>query len=489
MSDLLLAQVRELLDQADRLLPPETAAATARVRARLSEPLRVAIVGRVKAGKSTLLNSLIGVRLAPTDAGECTKVVAWYRHGTAPRIGIVPRDGERQILGSWDRTDGELDIPLDGWPLDQVHHLDIEWPTGQLQSMVLIDTPGLASATEGISDRTVSYVLGEDDQPGEADAVVYLLRNAHPADLSFLEAFRGAGSAGDAINSIGVISRADEVGGAGLHAMSVARAAAERFSAVPDLRLRCQVVVPIAGLLAQGAMQYSESDHQALRAVVREPLPVRRKLLLSATRFTNDPDFVVPPIVRHRLMNQIGLFGVRFAVELLAERDRSSGEISRALRQASGLDELERLLKSQFAARAQVLKCRSALRRVESLAKAFDTAEAAQLRDQVRNIEIETHAFEELAALQKLRSGKVDGRMVELAEAERLLGGFGVETWSRLNVDPAADPSEVLQLAYVEVAKWRKQAEHPLLGRTERELCGAVRRSVEGIVAATAANQ
>ena len=36
---------------------------------RLHEPLRVAIAGRVKAGKSTLLNALIGDDLAPTDAG------------------------------------------------------------------------------------------------------------------------------------------------------------------------------------------------------------------------------------------------------------------------------------------------------------------------------------------------------------------------------------------------------------------------------------
>ena len=41
--------------------------------------LRVAIAGRVKAGKSTLLNALVGERLAATDAGECTRIVTWYR--------------------------------------------------------------------------------------------------------------------------------------------------------------------------------------------------------------------------------------------------------------------------------------------------------------------------------------------------------------------------------------------------------------------------
>ncbi len=487
MSGSLVDTVRRVLDQAEPLLPPDAAARIPGLRDRLDGPMRVALAGRIKAGKSTLLNALIGVRLAPTEAGECTKVVSWYRHGQAPSIGLVPMSGRREVLGRWSRTDGELDIPLDDRDLDEVSHLDIRWPTKQLQDLVLIDTPGLASVNEEISARSTAFMLGEGDVPGEADAVVYLLRNTHPTDLSFLEAFRGTSNDGTAINAIGIVSRADEVGGAGLHAMDVARRAAERFAAVPDLRQRCQTVIPIAGLLAQGAMQYSETDHQALRAVARESPTTRRRLLLSATRFTNDPGFVVPPVVRYRLIREIGLFGVRYAVELLAERDRTSQEISTALRQISGLGELDRLLKSQFAARAQVLKCRSVLHVVEALAKASDSDDAARVRDLVRDVEIGTHEFEELAALQRLRRGEVDGSLVDLAAAERVLGGLGTEPWTRLDLPVDTDPGDALQKAAIEAATWRSRAEHPLFARPERELCNAARRSAEGLVASLAA--
>ncbi|MDG2040937.1 MAG: dynamin family protein, partial [Ilumatobacter sp.] len=72
----LMAQTNELLDLACREFDdPDAVADLNAIRARLDEPLRVAIAGKVKAGKSTLLNALVGELLAPTDTGECTKVV------------------------------------------------------------------------------------------------------------------------------------------------------------------------------------------------------------------------------------------------------------------------------------------------------------------------------------------------------------------------------------------------------------------------------
>src|SRR5437763_13338912 len=65
------------------------------VRRRLGEPLRIAIAGRLKAGKSTLVNALIGRRVAPTAVGECTRVVTRFRYGPADRVDVITRDGAR----------------------------------------------------------------------------------------------------------------------------------------------------------------------------------------------------------------------------------------------------------------------------------------------------------------------------------------------------------------------------------------------------------
>src|SRR3954469_15069216 len=85
----------------------------AAIERRIREPLRVAIAGKVKAGKSTLLNALIGEQLAPTDAGECTRVVTWYQDGLTYRVTMEPRDGASRVV-PFTRDGGALDVSLDG---------------------------------------------------------------------------------------------------------------------------------------------------------------------------------------------------------------------------------------------------------------------------------------------------------------------------------------------------------------------------------------
>ena len=72
---------------------------------RLKEPLRLALAGMVKAGKSTLLNAMLGEQIAPTDAGECTRVVTWYRYSDdAVRHAASASMGSRGACPSSART-------------------------------------------------------------------------------------------------------------------------------------------------------------------------------------------------------------------------------------------------------------------------------------------------------------------------------------------------------------------------------------------------
>ena len=137
-------------------------AAVDEIAARLDEPLRVAFAGRVKAGKSTLLNALVGEELAPTDAGECTRIVTWYRDGHTSRVTLHLRDGdERQTTFS--RDDGALTVDLGAGPVDDIERIDVQWPSKRLAGMTLIDTPGLGSVNEDGSAPTRRFLAIDDD--------------------------------------------------------------------------------------------------------------------------------------------------------------------------------------------------------------------------------------------------------------------------------------------------------------------------------------
>ena len=151
--------------------------------ARLDEPLRVAIAGKVKAGKSTLLNALVGEEIAPTDAGECTRVVTWYRDAPAPRITLHPHGRRRRGSCRSAGTSGAL-------TLDLARHARRATSTGSTSTgrrracahQTLIDTPGIASLSTDTSARTGAF-LAPDDAPSPADAVIYLMRHLHADDV------------------------------------------------------------------------------------------------------------------------------------------------------------------------------------------------------------------------------------------------------------------------------------------------------------------
>ena len=261
-----------------------------RLAARLEEPLIVAIAGKVKAGKSTLLNALVGEQLAPTDAGECTQIVTWYRNGPTYRVSIDLVDGStRQV--PFRRENGALELDLGNEPMERISRIVVDWPSSRLAHMTIIDTPGLDSVATATSNRTLAFLGAGEDPGGEADAVIYLMRHVHRTDLGFLEAFHDDAHAGASpISAIAVLSRADEIGVCRLDAMSSAQRIAATWRNDPRLRRLCQTVVPVAGLVAEAGASLREDEYRALVALAAMPRRDVDALMLTTDRFLGDLD-------------------------------------------------------------------------------------------------------------------------------------------------------------------------------------------------------
>ncbi|MGH3795654.1 MAG: dynamin family protein [Pseudonocardiaceae bacterium] len=456
---------------------------------RLDEPLRVAVAGKVKAGKSTLLNAMVGEQIAPTDAGECTRIVTWYRDGASPKVTLVPRKGApRQLPVS--RTDGRLEFDLRGSAPEDVERLLVDWPSRSLRTTALIDTPGIASLSTQLSARSVA-LLTPDDRPSDADAVIYLMRHLHITDVRFLESFHDQVSAPAAVvNTVAVLSRADEIGAGRLDALVSARQVARRYRADPKLRRLCQTVVAVAGLLAQTARTLRQAEFIALSELAEASRSELDALLISADQFSRpEAHPTVPAETRAALLERFGLFGLRLATTLIRQGHRDPTKLAEELVRRSGLDELREVLATQFTERRDVLKARSALLLIDRTLREQPRPEARQLAGEVERIFAGAHEFRELRLLAGLRAPDVRLPPDAHADAERLLGGRGIATPNRLGLEADAGPAELRAAVIAALERWQRRAESPLSDRSASDLARAVVRSCEGMLARLSGRQ
>ncbi|MEK7425789.1 MAG: dynamin family protein [Actinomycetota bacterium] len=480
-----LQAVRPLLDEVrGACTDPTVGAALDRLSVRLDEPLIVALAGKVKAGKSTLLNALIGEQLAPTDAGECTQVVTWYRNGPTYRVVIELTDGSsRQV--PFHRDEGALELDLGGTPVEQITRIVVDWPSSRLVDVTLIDTPGLDSIATATSARTQAFLgTADDGESGEADAVIYLMRHVHRTDLTFLEAFRDDAHAGASpISAIAVLSRADEVGACRLDAMGAASRIAESWRVDPRLRRLCQTVVPVAGLIAEAGSTLRESEYRGLATLAAMPRPRVDALLLTTDRFLNDQDCDVTQIEREDLLDRLGVFGVRLAISLIRlGAAPTANALAAELARRSGVVHLRGVLGTVLAERRDILKARVALAGLDAALTTMTDERFEPFRIRLERIGASAHEFTEVHLLNAVRSGALAFRAAEIDELDRLLGSIGGPARSRLGIGSDANLVEAVLSG---VDRWRRRAENPMTPLDLADAARAVARTYEGLMPAS----
>lgn len=449
---------------------------------RLHEPLRLALAGMVKAGKSTLLNAMLGEQIAPTDAGECTKVITWYRHALTPAITVNMKDEPSRRMPIR-RDDGRLVLDLGDTPAEDIESIEIAWPLDALKSMVLIDTPGIASLSTDISARTTTF-LAPEESPGDADAVIYLMRHVHAADLAFLEALRGTSGAMTATTwAVGVLSRADEIGSGRIDSLLSSAKVARRYEAEAGLRSLVLGVVPVAGLLAEGARTLREREFLAFRELAGLDRDTRERLLVSADRFVRDTGIALPANERTELLERFGMFGIRLAAALIRAGAQTSSELSEQLVAQSGLIPLQDFVTTQFAARAEVLKVRGVLAGLDMLLTAHPPrGETYELRAGIERVEAGAHGLRELSLLSTVHSDSGALDPDDWAEALQIIGSTGTSVRDRLGLPDDAADAVCEARARELLSRWRGLAESPLIERPDAAACQVVCRSLDAVL-------
>ena len=449
---------------------------------RLREPLRLAIAGMVKAGKSTLLNAMLGEQIAPTDTAECTRVVTWYRYSATPTITMHPREGEPRRMPVR-RERGRLAIDLGGMPAEDVEWIDVGWPLGALKSMILIDTPGIASLSEDTSARARRFLTPE-ESPSAADAVVYLMRHLHGSDVRFLEAFRDtAAGAAQTVCAVGVLSRSDEIGSGRIDSLLSAGKVARRYERDGDLASLVLGVIPVAGLVAEGARTLREDEYLAFRHLAELERSDRERLLVSADRFTRDSDATT--LSTERAARAAGAVRHLRAAPGHRAHPRRRHELVRAL----GVDGA-----AERADRAAAVRARSVPHPLVDAQGARGAAPAREARSGTGRATAPTRSAPASSGSRRARmrcascpcSPRPEARGfrwtdADAADAQLILGGKGTSAHLRLGLREHADDETLRRRVDDKLAYWRGLAESPLTDRAAAGVCRVVIRSLDQI--------
>ncbi|WP_367132709.1 GTPase domain-containing protein [Saccharothrix sp. HUAS TT1] len=422
-------------------------------QARFGEPVRVAVAGAPRSGKSTVVSALVGEEFAPTGT------TTWYQDGPQPKayagqyeVPLVRRDGKAHV----DAPDAERVV--------------VEWPSRSLRDLTLIDTPAGAP---------VEQVYGE------ADAVLYLTRHLHTTDLQYLQTAHDHPVTRIApVNTVLVLARADEIGGGRIDALSSAKQIARRYRREAAVTPLCQNVVAVAGLLAVAARTARPDEFAALTALASLPRTELDEYLLSTDRFTAD-DFPVrlPPATRRTLVDRYGIFGVRLTTTLIRQGFDTQVKLTGQLVQRSGLGELRDSIGIYFTERREVLKARSALLGLDVVLRAEPRPTALALAAAVERILASAHDFRELRLLAALQGGRTKLPADLDTEAARLVGGLGTNPVVRLGLDHEPTETELRETAETTLSRWRDHATDPTLDHSQRRAAAIVIRSCEEILA------
>lgn len=354
-------------------LPGTLAEAMERLAGQVHEPCILAVVGRMKAGKSTFINALLGEDVAKVGVTETTATINHFRYGT-------PTDPLRPIRCYWQGGRCEdvgrdfLDS-LQGNDIESLHraaginHLEYHLSNAFLRDVTLVDTPGTAAVVDEHQNRTADFLslqkqLRERNNQeterigGKADAVIYLVGPvARANDQAFLAEFSQAtGGRTRALNAIGVMAKID------LQPEILDRKNDLAKKIGEQLKSSLNTVVPVSAGIHQSLCRLRGGGDQELVCLatkLRQIPPQRLQKILDNHDFyeMDFPDCPVSVEERRQLLGDMPWTVFTTIARTMANPKLSKVAILQELNQLAGFTPLQEVLERHFFKRAKFLRC------------------------------------------------------------------------------------------------------------------------------------
>lgn len=449
------------------------------MRARLAERaaamdarIRVAVVGRVSEGKSTLVNALVGKALTPTGAMELSYSVNHLRYGFPVSLTVHCKNGNsfpasiEQLSRYAARREDNRDL------LASIEYLEVVSDQPYLAGFDLIDTAGLDSIYGDDSEGTLAFLRRSRAEirkaaaaaTTEADALIVVMsaRGMARTDEELLHAFLGPESAfRSPVTTTAVMTKVEHLWPGTAEPMAAAHGYVGTMMLKSSLRRLLFRIEPVCSLLAASAAGLDEGDLADLKDLSAVQADKLAASLRDARIFARaDRGLPLAPSRRTGLRDRFTGYGLLVACNLLRDGVDSVQVLREQLDLHSGMATLRTQLTGHFSERADLLKVRSTIDLVarigNRLRRDLDPPSARLLNSIVALVENfrDEPGLRELDLLQRIAAGQLRLSAEDHDDVMHAIGEYGGSVYDRLSLPRETGLSELRNRASVMAARW-----------------------------------
>ena len=458
---------------------------------RLAAPMRVAVVGRISSGKSTLTNALLGCKLVPTGIEELTYNVNWLRYADDSTLIVHFRDGSparsftlHELEYLTRRRDDHRAL------LAGIDFIEVFFANDQLRTYDLIDTPGIDSHFGADSQNTLRFLrrTGQDvrdttlQHTRGADALLLVFgRSISDVDITTLTDIQGSEFAAlTPITAIGVLTKVEHYWPSEPDPMASARRVADRLMSDRAVKRLLYDVLPVCSLIGAAADTFTDGDLEALSELAKVQ-PDRLSALARRAQYFSTreyDDIPVPPEVRQPLFAQFGGWGIVLATQLIRAGASDRHELRAQLLEQSGMIRLRTAISAHFGNRAYLIKLQQIAADLRLQARTADKAITTALNE-VDGLSVNEHGFAELAVLRDYYHDLLNLTGTEAAELLQVTGEQGIWVTDRLGIDRQATLDEMYTRARERLDYWKDRYDDPELSGPTKSAARTLRRLYE----------
>lgn len=347
------------------------------------QPFSVAIFGRMKTGKSSILNALLGHPLTITGVNEATATINHISYGTGEKLNsfrVHWNDEAPETLPlsalkeKWTGTSDEVLKTI-----SRTAYLELYSDAPLLHSVHIIDTPGTGSVATEHEEIAQQFIGGQ-----ETDALIYVFSPVgRETDEQDLRTFRdGCLPSSSPYNSVALLHKWDALYWDNGGNMDEVIGKAKRLESVMNGLVACVLPVsaPLAFIAKRAEPGFWEKCCNLVSGFAEETLLIRA--LSREEKWNREPMQAALYQTAHSSYDMPWASFRIMLRHLYRMEERSPETCAASLSKLSGFSQLEKMLDRQFFMNAGLIKQRQVRARVHRAMESLYTRMGQLLSEQ-----------------------------------------------------------------------------------------------------------